>query len=384
MKYLPLIWAGLWRKPVRASLTFLSVVIAFLLFGLLNGITFGFESMIQAMGANRVRVVADNRRDSLPIAYFEQIKRVPNVRAVTIVSGWGLYFQEKKNPINNAALGGEPRFNESGEMQIPVAQLDTYKKTRTGAIIGRKLAEQYGWKPGDRVSLMSYVPVAGGPPAWEFDIVGIFDTADKSDFANQLWYHLDYLDEMRPQGRGKGTAGSFVVRTTHESHNAQVSANIDAFFANSERPTATQSDREWQRAGIKQTLDINLMVNTMVGASLFTLLLLTGNSMMQSVRQRIPEFAVLKTVGYSDRNILLMVIVEAFALCVLGALVGLAAAKALFPLFAKAIDLNGIAMPFEVVAIGVGIAAIAGLITAVLPALRAQRLSVVDALARRT
>lgn len=381
MKYLPLIWAGLWRKPTRMFLTFLSIVIAFLLFGLLNGITFGFESIVGAMGANRVRVVSDNRRDPLPIAYQPQIKRIPNVRSVVIVSGWGLYFQDRKNSISNAALGGDIRFNESGEVFIPVEQVEEFKRTRTGAVVGRRLAEQYGWKVGDRVPLLSYAPKGDGTHDWMFDIVGVFDTGEKSDLANQLWYHFDYLDEVR--GQGKGTAGSFVVRTTDATHNAQVSAAVDALFENSEFPTATQSDREWQRTSIKQTLDINLMVNTMVGASLFTLLLLTGNSMMQSVRQRIPEFAVMKTMGYTDTGVLIMVIVESLALCVAGALVGLALAKALFPLFAAAINLQGITMPPLVIGVGLALAAATALLSATLPAIRARRLSVVDALARR-
>jgi len=381
MKYLPLIWAGLWRKPTRALLTFLSIAIAFLLFGLLNGITFGFESVITAMGDNRVRVVADNRRDALPIAYQPQIKQIPNVRSVTLIGGWGLYYQDRKNPIRNAALGGDVRFNESGEVQIPLDQVNEFKRTRTGAVVGRKLANQYGWKVGDQIALLSYGPKADGTNNWTFDITGIFETGEKSDLADQLWFHFDYMDEAR--ARGRGTTGSMVVRTTDAKHNAQVSAAIDALFANSEFPTATQSDREWQRAGIKQTLDINLMVNTMVGASLFTLLLLTGNSMMQSVRQRIPEFAVMKTMGYTDTNVLLLVVAEALVLCVTGALVGLAAAKALFPLFAKAVSLEGITMPLLVIGIGVLMATATALASATLPALRARRLSVVDALARR-
>jgi len=381
VKYLPLIWAGLWRKPARSLLTFLSIVIAFLLFGLLNGITFGFESVVEAMGANRVRVVADNRRDPLPIAYQSQIKQIPNVRYVVIISGWGLYYQDRRNGISNAALGGDILFNEGGEVSLPAEQVEAFKRTRTGAVAGRKLADQYGWKVGDRIPLLSYAPKADGTNDWAFDLVGIFDSGEKSDLANQLWYHFDYLDESRPAG--KGMAGSFVVRTTDASHNAQVAAAVDALFVNSEFPTATQSDREWQRTSIKQTLDINVMVNTMVGASLFTLLLLTGNSMMQSVRQRVPEFAVMKTMGYTDSGVLAMVVVESLVLCVCGALLGLALAKVLFPVFAAAISLNGIAMPPLVVVIGIALAAATALLSATLPGLRARRLSVVDALARR-
>jgi putative ABC transport system permease protein len=187
---------------------------------------------------------------------------------------------------------------------------------------------------------------------------------------------------MRPPNL-RGRAGSFVVRTTDAKYNAQASAAIDALFANSEFPTATQSDREWQREGIKRTLDINLLVNTVVGASLFTLLLLTGNSMMQSVRQRIPEFAVMKTMGYTDTVVLALVLIESLLLCVGGAATGLLAAKALFPLFAAAIELRGIEMPLLVIAMGLVIAVVAALVSASLPAWRARQLSVVDALAHR-
>lgn len=382
MKYLPLIWAGLWRKPVRSVLTFFCIAIAFLLFGLLNGITVGFETVVEAMGANRVRVSSDNRRDPLPIAYLPQIKQVPNVRSATIISGWGLYYQDRRNGISNAALGGDIRFNESGEVSIPLDQVEEFKRTRTGAVAGRKLADKYGWQLGQRLALLSYGPKADGTNNWEFDIVGIFETGEKSDLAEQLWYHFEYLDEMRPH-RMRGTAGSFVVRTTDAKYNAQASAAIDALFANSEFPTATQSDREWQREGIKRTLDINLLTNTIVGAALFTLLLLTGNSMMQSVRQRIPEFAVMKTMGYTDTVVFALVLIESLLLCIGGAAAGLLAAKALFPVFAAAIELRGIDMPLLVVVAGLLIAVLAALLSATLPAWRARQLSVVDALAHR-
>src|SRR5690349_13558314 len=219
MKYLPLVWAGLWRKPVRSVLTFFCIAIAFLLFGLLNGISVGFETVVEAMGANRVRVSSDNRRDPLPIAYLPQIKQVPNVRSATIISGWGLYYQDRRNGISNAALGGDVRFNESGEVKIPLEQVNEFKRTRTGAVVGKKLADKYGWKLGQRLALMSYAPKADGTNNWEFDIVGIFETGEKSDLAEQLWYHFDYLDEMRPPNI-RGTAGSFVVRTTDAKYNA--------------------------------------------------------------------------------------------------------------------------------------------------------------------
>jgi putative ABC transport system permease protein len=382
VKYLPLIWAGLWRKPVRSVLTFFCIAVAFLLFGLLNGITVGFESVVEAMGANRVRVSSDNRRDPLPIAYLPQIKQVPNVRSATIISGWGLYYQDRRNGVSNAALGGDVRFNESGEVKIPLEQVNEFKRTRTGAVVGKKLADKYGWKLGQRLVLMSYMPKADGTNNWEFDIVGIFETGEKSDLAEQIWYHFEYLDEMRAPSI-RGTAGSFVVRTTDAKYNAQASAAIDALFANSEFPTATQSDRGWQRENIKRTFDINLFVNTVVGASLFTLLLLTGNSMMQSVRQRIPEFAVMKTMGYTDTLVLILVLIESLLLCIGGAVAGLLAAKALFPVFAAAIELRGIDMPPVVVATGFAIAIVAALLSASLPAWRARQLSVVDALAHR-
>jgi putative ABC transport system permease protein len=173
----------------------------------------------------------------------------------------------------------------------------------------------------------------------------------------------------------------YLVRASDGAKSATVSAEIDGLFANSRFPTLTQSDRDWIRARVQQVGDVNLIVNLIVFASLFTLLFLTGNVMMQAIRERTPELAVLKVLGYSNPRVLWLVLAEALVLCLPGALVGLIGAMAVFPRLAVAMNAP-ISMPLSVFAAGLIIGACVALASAVVPVRRALRLSIVDALSR--
>jgi putative ABC transport system permease protein len=380
VKYLPLVWAGLWRKPIAAVLTGLSISVAFMLFGCLHGIAVGIDAIVDRISANRIRVQS-NSQEPLPVSMYRELKEIPNIDSVTLVVFFGTYFQDMRNRVPSAAIGGDISLHTRSDIVIPKAQSLAFMKLRTGAVVGESLAREHGWKVGDRVPLTSWAMKRDGTNTWFFDIVGTYARNDGSDTAREFWVHYDYFNEGRLQDRD--TVHSYLLRSTDAKHNTQVIQDVDNRFVNSGYPTVSQSDREWQNAGFKRTVDVHLIVNTIIVASLFALLFLTTNTMMQSFRSRTAEFAVLKSLGYSDHVVLAIVIAEAVVLYLLGAAIGLALARPILPSFAAAVGFAAIPTPLSVSVTGLGIALAAALLSAAIPAARAKRLSVVAALGRR-
>jgi putative ABC transport system permease protein len=381
MKYFPLVWAGLWRKRTRTVLTLLSIVVAFLLFGILQGVNAAFTKGVA--GANIDRLYVQSRisfTESLPFADLPQIEAVPGVAGVAYASWFGTYFQDPKNFVFSFPVDGERYFSAYSEFKMPADQLDALTHTRTGAVVGRELANKYGWKIGDKVPLHSTIWVQkGGSSDWIFDIVGIFDVPDDPSRANEFLFNHSYFDEARTFG--KGMVGWYIVKLADPARAVEVSNGIDRLFANSPYETKTLTEKENAQSFLKQIGDINFIVDGIVGAVLFTLLFLTGNMMMQSVRERIPEFAVLKTLGFSNGGVLALVLAESLLLCLIAAAVGLAFAALIFPM-AKGV-IGVVSLPMIVIFAGLGIAVLLALISGLPPALRAGRLNIVDALAGR-
>lgn len=381
MKFLPLIWAGLWRKRSRTILTLLSIVIAFLLYGMLQGVNAAFSQSIAGANVNRLYVNNKiNFTESLPYAYLPQLESVPGVSRVAFMSWFGTYYQDKKNQVFSFPVDPERYFDLYPELKIPKDQLDALIHTRTGAVIGAELAKKYGWKIGDQISLhsMIWTKLDGGSD-WPFDIVGIFDNPSDSAKANSFLFNHTYFDEARSFGKGK--VGWFVLRISDPQQAATVAKEIDRRFANSADETHTQTEKESSQSFLKQIGDINFIVNAITNAVFFTLLFLTGNTMMQSIRERIPELAILKTLGFSDTGVLALIFAEALLLCEIAALVGLGIAAALFPTMRGVI---GVAtLPPQVIVEGLVAALVLALLTGLAPAWRAKRLQIVDALAGR-
>jgi putative ABC transport system permease protein len=384
MKFFPIIWAGLWRRPVRTIFTTVSVLIAFLLFGLLFGITAGFDAAIDSLSPNGMRVQArSSLRDVLPESYLGQLQRVPGVKSVICLAYlFDARFQGSRAPIPLLAFGGENPFDVlPPEFTLPREQRESLLRTRTGAIVGARLAEKLGWKIGDRIALTSSVfPRRDGSPSWPFDIVGIYEMDGKPEIANEVFFNYRYLEEAR--AAGNGFVSFFMLRITDPARSAQIATAIDDLFANSSYPTLTQNDRDWIRARIDRLGNIEFFVIAVVGAALFTLLFLTGNTMAQSVVERIPELAVLKALGFSDGSIFSLVLLEAMLLCLVGAFAGLAVTAALFPSLAETLRLP-ISLPVRSILIGLAIALLVAVLSSLGPALRARRLSVIDGLAAR-
>jgi putative ABC transport system permease protein len=381
MKYFPLIWAGLWRKRTRTIFTLLSIVTAFLLFGLLQGVNSAFDRGVTGANVNRLYVQSSiSFTEPLPFAYLPQLETVPGVSGVAYATWFGTYFQDPKNFVFSFPVDAQRYFDMYPEFKLPKDQLDALVQTRAGAVIGRELAKKYGWKIGDQVPLHSEIwTKKDGSSDWTFDIVGIYDDPEDAGRANQFLFNHSYFDEARSFSKGK--VGWYIVRIADPAQSTPIAAAIDKLFANSPDETKTVTEKENAQSFLKQIGDINFIVDAIVGAVLFTLLFLTGNMMMQSVRERIPEFAVLKTLGFSDIGVLALVLGESLLLCLSAAIVGLAAAMAAFPALKDVVGV--VNLPRIVIAIGLALAALLAIASGLPPAWRAKRLSIVDALAGR-
>lgn len=381
MKFLPLIWASLWRKPLRTAFTMLSIVIAFLLFGVLQGVNAWMGAFGAASHANRLYVVSRvSQLQPLPNAYLEQIRRVPGVLRATPVGGLAGSYRERGNAVLALAVDAKTWFGIYPEWRVAPEQLERLGRTRDAAIVAAPLMRSFGWKVGERIPLQTSVPQRDGRAAWAFEIVGSYDVPRTPSEANRILINYAYLDEARALERG--SVWAFVVAIEDVSQAARIAAAIDARFVNSAHETLTQDEKSYVQGQLRQLGDVGLMANAIVAAVLFTLLFLTGNTMMQSVRERTAELAILKTLGFPERGVTLLVVIESLLLCLLAASIGLACAAAAFPAVA-ALGIGGASLPLRVALTGLSFAAALALISALLPAWRAQRLVIVDALAGR-
>jgi putative ABC transport system permease protein len=382
MKYLVLVWAGLWRKKARSILTMLSIVVAFLLFGLLQGINQGMSHVFQSLNVDRLYVQSRiSMSDGLPISYLEQIKSVPGVRAVTHWSYFGGFFQDAQNSLPVFAIDAATQFAVYPKIKISEDQFAAMQRTRTGAIISAEIAAKYGWKIGDKIPLQTSIwTKKDGTDTYPVDVVGIMDISAYNAGSFPAFYiNYDYLDEARAFGHG--SVLYYIVSIADPRRGAEIAAAIDALFANSGNETTTQTEQVFAQSQIKQIGDINLIANSIMGAALFTLLFLTGNTMMQSVRERIPEFAVLKTVGYSDNKVLMLVLFEAFVLCVVAGATGLGLARLAFGFMGSLF--GSLSPSAAVLEMGFGVAILLAVVSGLPPAWRSTRINIVDALAGR-
>jgi putative ABC transport system permease protein len=380
MKYLPLVLAGLWRRPARTVFTFLSIVVAFILFGILSAIDGGLTHQLEA--ARLDRLIVDTRYGTpLPLAYLDQVARIPGVMVVAprqILFG---YYQDPKVPFG--IIMSDHRFwSIRPELNATAQQIDALAKTRAGALISAYSAKRFGWKVGQEVPIIStYPPRSDGSHTWTFTILGIIDDIDRPGKARYFISNYDYVDQER--AGDKSTIDRILVRIKDPSRATQIGREIDRLFANSAAPTRTISEKSDRASmGPAALSDIGFFTRAVVSAVLFMLLFLTGNTMMQSVHERIPEFAVLKTLGFSDRGVLSLVLAEAVILCALAAAAGLAIAKLGVPLIAQASPDLGLwlLMPWSALLTGLGFALLVALLSGLLPALKAKRLSIIEAL----
>lgn len=378
--------ANLFHKKTRSWLTLLSVVMAFVLFGLLQSLNLVFSASPDFIGATRL--VTQSRvsfTQSLPMRMVPEMDAIPGVQRVMYQQWFGAVFRE--NPqIFAFAVDPERLHDVYPEWVMPEEHWNAFRDTRTGMIAGRLLAEQYGWKVGDKIPLQSNIfPQKNGSKDWTFDLVGIYDGKDdqwQQQTAGGMYINHAYFAEATQFGGGN--AGIFVLRLEDPDMAESVAMAVDKRYENSADETKTQTEKDFQVGFLKQLGDIGLIVRWILFAVFFTLLLVVGNTMAQSVRERVPQFAVLKTLGFSDNSVLGFVLAETVALCAIGGLLGLSLATLLGAGISKAAGpMMPVAVDGRVWLSGVIAIVVLSVVVGLLPALRARRLKIVDALAGR-
>ncbi len=388
MKYFSLVWAALWRRKARTLFTLFSVLTAFLLFGMLDAVRTAFNAGDQLAGSGRMIVSSKlSITQPLPISLLNSIQRVPGVKQVGWANWFGGYYQHPTPFFPNFAVSGDYLGLFRDRYELPPAQAKAFADTRDGAVVGAALAKQFGWKLGQRVPLIAGIfPRNDGSNDWNFQIVGIFTTKNPKLKAveQQFLFHWKYFDEGNAYM--KNMVGWYVVNLASPEDANRVAQAIDALSQNSDHETKTQTEQAFQASFAKQIGDIGLIAGGIMAAVFFTLLLLTGNTMAQAVRERIPELAVLKTLGFQDRTVLALVLAESVLLIVLGGVLGMALADLVIPGLNTALAGAFPALPslgWHGWLTGLGLMLLIGLVVGALPALRGMRLKIVDALAGR-
>ncbi len=386
MRFWPLLWSNLQRRKARTTFTLLSVVVAFVLYAYLAAIRVAFAGGVDVAGADRL-VVTHKTSIIMPLpqSYERRIAGMDGVELVTH-STWfgGIYQQPDRNFQTVFQSPVEPARYMAlyPEFLLPPEQLVAWLADREGAIVGRRTAERYGWKVGDRVPIQATIwKKKDGSGTWEFNLVGIYDGAEQGTDTTQFLFRYDYFDEAR--WWGQGIVGWYTLRIADPRRAAEIARAIDAEFANSPYETKTTTEKALVQGFADQMGDIGAILRAILAAVFFTLLLVTGNTMAQAVRERTAELAVLKTLGFTNRRVVALVLAESVLIAGLGGAAGLGLGLVLvgggdptggfLPLFY---------VPERDVAAGAGYVLLLGLGSGILPAVRAMRLRIVDALRR--
>jgi len=378
MKYLHIVLVNVRRKKLRTILTIGSFTVALFLFGVLATIKTALSSGVDVAGADRL--VVRNRISlimPLPYSYRDVIRQMPNVAEVTFATWFGGYYQDMKNFFPNYAIDTETYRKVYPEYLITDADWNAFVEDRQGCIISPPVAEKYGFKIGDRVPLQGTVWTG----MWEFNVRAIYGAERKELITPEMWFQYKYLEEQRPFF--KGTVGWYVVKVDDPANAVAVVKAIDDRFSNSPSETKTETEKSFAAGFANQIGNIRLLILSIGSVVFFTLLLVTGNALATSVRERTAELAVMKTVGFTDASVLGLVMAESLALAAVGGVIGLGLAK----LFTLSGDPTGgmlanFYLPTDSLAAGLVVALLAGAAAGIIPAVGAMRLKIVDALRR--
>ena len=386
MKYLHLIWAALFRRKTRTILTLVSIIAAFLLFGLLDAVRVSFaDAGKSANGAERLQTGARlSFIQPLPQSLGAQLARVNGVKDVAYANWFGGAYQDPHNQVFTFAVS--PNYLDLyPEVEVAPDQRKTFETTQDGILAGEIIVKKYGWKIGDKIPLQSQIfPNRQGSKNWNFNLVGVMKSKDSKAFQSQMIImHWKNFDETTPYN--SGMVGWYISRVNDINQSDRIAKSIDALSANSDHETKTQTEQAATQNWVKQMANIGLIVTSIMGAVFFTLILLTGNTMMQAVRERTTELAVLKTIGFSSPSVLMIVLAESVMLLLLGGVIGLGLVSVILP--AMSSRSGGMISHADVGVgswpLGIVLAVVIGVVVGALPAMRAMRLNIVDALAGR-
>ncbi len=380
-----LVRKNLFRRKLRAFLMIASILVAFLIFGVLAGVYASFTAGEDRAAADRLVVVNKvNFTQPLPIAYYNRVRSVAGVRQVAHANWFGGYYQDPRNVLIVMAVEPETYTDiYSRDFDLAPEARQAFIRTRTGALVGEAMARKWGWKVGDRVPVASNIfSQRNGSHTWDFDIVGIFTAKTQQNDTNLMFFQYDYFDETR--SFGKDTTGWLVLQTANPADNDRVAKAVDAMFANSTAETATDTEKAFNKAFAAQFGNIALITVLVVGAAFVTILMIVGNTMALTVRERTREIGVLKTLGFSGGRILSLVLGESLLLALLGGLPGLALAALATAWLRPSVSnlLPGFALTGDIVVEAVILMLALGLITGIVPALNAMRLKIATALGR--
>ncbi len=378
MKYLPYIFRNLFRKKTRTILTIGSIAVALFLFGLLVTIETALNAGVDVAGVDRL--IVRNKISlimPLPLSYQERLRQIDNVTEATFATWFGAIYQDPKNFFPQFAIDTATYRRLFPEFRISDDQWQAFLSDREGAVVGKVTAKRFGWKVGDRIPLQGTIWTG----TWEFNIRAIYEGSRAGDDESQFWFHWKYLEESRPWG--KGTVGWYTVKVNDPDNSVGVSKAIDEEFSNSAYETSTETEQAFAAGFAKQIGNIRMLIVSIGAVVLFTLLLVTGNTMAMAVRERVPELGVLKTLGFGDKTVLFLVLAESLVIAVVGGALGIGMAK----LFTMGGDPTGGMLPTFYLStnkmlLGMFIALFVGLAAGSIPALTAMNLRIVDALRR--
>jgi putative ABC transport system permease protein len=376
MKFLPLILANLLRHKRRTILTIASVALALFLFASLRTVVTTIGAAAQWGSARRlVTTNATGIVFPLPLAYANRLRAVPGVEQVSYANWFGGRYGDGKRFFGNFAVEPESYLDMYPEIILPPDQRQAFLREKNSAIVGVRLLDVFGWKLGQDVTLQGTI----FPGDWTFTIRGVYTVSDKVINDDMMMFHHDYMDER--VGR-LGIAGWYVLKIGRPEEAGQVGKSIDDLFRNSSYPTKTGTEQQFNASFATMWGNVGLLMNTIGLAVVFAILMVTANAMMMSARERTGEIAVLKTVGFTDRTLFTLTMLEAGAITLMGAVLGLGAAKALYKgtNFNAAGFLPGFDVTVGTLLAGLGIALALMLASGLVPALRAARLPVVQAL----
>ena len=382
MRYLPMVWRNLLRRKFRTIFTLATVFISFVLYAFLMTVRTAFSMGVEVAGVDRLMMMHKvSLVQLLPISYLQQIQTTPNVKLASYSTWFGGTYQNNANQFAVMAVDPDVYLDLYPEFKVPPAQATAWKADRQGALVGADVAARFGWKVGDKVPIQATIWQPKDGNTWYFNIDAIYD-GDKSIDKTNFFFHYKYLDENR---RGAyGMVGWYIIKINDPSHAASTAASLDSLFANSSAETKTSTEKAFLQGFVNQVGNISFMIQSVLVAVLFTLFLLVlANTMAQAVRERTNEFAVLKTLGFSNGLVLTLVLVESLAIALLGGVAGLGVTW----LFISRGSLNNAFLPVFLlkgsdVMMGVVLCVVLGLVAGGLPAWSAMRLKIVDALRR--
>jgi putative ABC transport system permease protein len=376
MKYLPLVLANLGRHKRRTVLTIASVALALFLFASLQTVVTTIAATASFGSARRlVSTSATGIVFTLPIAYANRLEAVAGVQSVTWANWFGGRYGDGRHFFATFAIDPKSYLEMYPEMVVPPEQKEAFLRERTAALVGKHLMETFGWKVGQNVTMQGTI----FPGDWTFTIRAVYVPTDPQIGEDVLMFHHEYMEERlgRP-----GQAGWYILRIDHTENAAPIAKTIDDMFKNSSYATKTGTEQAFNASFATMWGNVSLLMGTIGMAVVFAILLVTANAMMMGARERTREVAVLKTIGFSDRTLFGVVMLEAAVIGATGALIGLGGAKLLYKSthFNAGGFLPGFDVTTNTLLLGSAVALVLMIASGLVPAVRAARLPVVSAL----